>query len=415
MKKMYGWICLWTVSLLLAATGCVQPVEIEPPAEREVFVKCVLDKGKEIQQVILLYSGGLGDKQFDPVMDAEVIVSGPTSMYPHPKDYAFQAISAGIYEGGMKPIDGGVYTLKVVIPGRDTLEAVTTMPQAFSISSHIFPPEVWLEEGNDNQPDMNPWAFFKCHKSYEQMKASGGRSLLSEMPGIIYCLDSLAHHHLYVLGRIEDASGAITPIKQLATNHLLVDKVNVNGKKYGVPNGAAVSGANPRQRYESYIKQCYSDLPLHDRYLRIDFPDNYDNGLRNIYQVVLSSGEEPEDVVKMDATRYFAVVGDFDYNIWGEYDHDNTHPVLYFCSVSEEYDSYLKSVQASLVEAEGDLLSTLYGESSGYTNICGGYGVFGAVNTMRHDCDVQKQYVFGGRKEGQYVSYPAYPALLPEL
>ena len=411
MKK-YGLLSLWTASLLLAATGCVQPVEIEPPAEREVFVKCILEYKNYIQRATLLYSGGIGEDYFEPVRDAVVTIGGVKA-----KDriYQFHNVGDGVYEARMEPQAGETYVLKAAIPGRDTLEAVTTIPQMFSVSSHIIPPEEWLEDGNDNQPDMNPWAFFKCHRSYEQMKASGGRSLLSEMPGIIYCLDSLVHHHLYVLGRMEDSSGVIAPITQLATNHQLADNVNVNGKKYGVPNSAAISGANPRQRYESSIKQCYAELLLHDGYLRIDFPDNYDNGLRNIYQVILSSGQEPDEVVKIDAKRYFAVVGDFDYNIWKEYDHDNAHPVLYFCSVSEEYDRYLKSVQASLVDAEGDLLSTLYGDSEGYSNILGGRGVFGAINTIRHDCDVRKQYVFGGRKEGQYVPYPAYPALLPEL
>lgn len=415
MKK-YSRIFPLVAILLMAATGCVQPVEIQPSEEREVFVKCILEKGKEKQQAILLYSGGIGDERFDPVMEAEVVLSGPTRSYPRTKSYPMHHIGDGVYEAAFEPIDGGAYTLQAFIPGRDTLEAVTTMPQAFSISSHIVPPEVWLEEGNDNQPDLNPWAFFKCHQAYEQMKASGGRSLLSEMPGLLFRLDSLSHHHLYVLGRMEDASGVVAPITQLATNHRLVDNVNVNGKKYGLSRGAEMSAANPRERYDIYIKQGYAELSLHDGYLRIDYPVNYDNGLRNIYQVILPSGsEEPEDVEIIDATRYFAVVGDFDYGYWGTFDKQEPHPVLYFCSVSEEYDRYLKTVQASLADAEGDLLSTLYGDSGGYSNIRGGYGVFGAISTLRHDCDVQKQYVFGGPKEGYFVPYPAYPALLPEL
>ena len=258
MKK-YSRIFPLVAILLMAATGCVQPVEIQPSEEREVFVKCILEKGKEKQQAILLYSGGIGDERFDPVMEAEVVLSGPTRSYPRTKSYPMHHIGDGVYEAAFEPIDGGAYTLQAFIPGRDTLEAVTTMPQAFSISSHIVPPEVWLEEGNDNQPDLNPWAFFKCHQAYEQMKASGGRSLLSEMPGLLFRLDSLSHHHLYVLGRMEDASGVVAPIIQLATNHRLVDNVNVNGKKYGLSRGAEMSAANPRERYDIYIKQGYAE------------------------------------------------------------------------------------------------------------------------------------------------------------
>lgn len=415
MMKKYGLIILWTASLLLAATGCVQPVEIAPPAEREVFVKCVLEKGKDTQRAVLLYSGGIGEEDFKPVENATLVINGPVKSYSRKKDYRFNHIGNGVYEVSLEPVDGGEYSLKVAIPGRDTLEAVTRMPQSFSVSSLIIPPEIWLEEGNDNKPDLNPWAFFKCHISYERMRASGGRSLLSEMPGMIFHLDSLAHHHLYVLGRIEDSSGVIAPITQFATNHKLVDKVNANGKKYGLYMDAEISGASSRQRYDVYTKQCYSDLSLHDGYLRIDFPEDYDNGLRDIYQVILSSGQEPEEAVRIDATRYFAVVGDFNYEYWGTFDRQKPHPVLYFCSLSEEYDRYLKSVRALFTNAEGDLLTTLYRESSGYSNIRSGYGVFGAVSALRHDCDLQKEYVFGGRKKGQYVPYPAYPAPLPEL
>lgn len=55
MKRAYRFI-LCVAVLIVAVSGCVQPVEIEPPADRDVFVKCIL-MNDTVQTVTLLYSG----------------------------------------------------------------------------------------------------------------------------------------------------------------------------------------------------------------------------------------------------------------------------------------------------------------------------------------------------------------------
>ena len=399
---------VFLAGFMLAAQGCVMPVEIAPPAERQVFVKCILEKGNPILRATLLYSGGIGEKYFEPVEDAVVTVGGVATKG---RDYQFQYIGEGVYEVGMEPKDGETYSLKVAIPGRDTLEATTTVPEYFSIESDMNPPEEWLLELDD--PDynvdlwMNPWGDAWVRDTYWLMKEAGRTCLLCEMPGIIFRMDTLSHHHLYVLGRMEESTGVVGHIRELATNHLLVDNVNANVRTYHMEDEPACPDTARRPRYERMTKRYYEGLPLHDGYLRIDYPKNYDNGLRNVQLI----GRHPDsEIAYMDARRYFAVVGDFEYNIWGAYDHKEAHPVLYFCSVSEEYDRYLRKVQAAIADAKGDLLSTLYGEAGGYSNVRGGYGVFGAVSTLRHDCDLK----YGWGQYVGYVSYPAYLSLLPE-
>ena len=399
--------------LLMAATGCVQPVEIEPPAEREVFVKCILEKGSYKQRVVLLYSGGIGEDHFEPVTEATVNISGDKRFY------AFQHMGNGVYEGRMEPVDGETYTLKAAIPGRDTLVASTTMPRFFSVTFQIVPPEEWLT-GEGVYPEgrfffwvdrwINPWYKTYSPEAYDMMKEAGDSSLHCEMPGIIFEVDSLEQHHLYILGREEDSTGVVASIRHLATNHLLVDHVNANGRKYHVEDTPAFPDTARRPKYERLIKKHYEGLALHDGYLRIDYPVNYDNGLRNIHHLHYYPEYPGEDII--DVRRYFTVVGDFEYNYWGSYNWKEKHPVLYFCTVSEEYDRYLRSVQSALVDREGDLLSTLYGESGGYSNVRGGCGVFGATSTIRYDCDLQLgmpvPMVLG------WVPYPLSRSLLPE-
>ena len=415
MKK-HCMLTLLAVGLLLAAAGCVQPVEIVPPEEREVFVKCILEKGATHQQVLLLYSGGIGEDQFEPVTNATVTING----------HKFENLGEGLYERHMEPRDGETYTLQVDIPGRERLEATTTMPGYFTFQSIMIPPEERTKEIGAiwNTLSYYPYLFDflwmqnLVMSSYEQAKQLGGKTLNAEMPGMLFRLDSLswgniyplrAHHHLYILGRMEDSTGIIAPIRELATNHLLVDKVNENGRSYQVATEPAIPDTAIKPKYERIIKKYYEGLALHDGYLRIDYPENYDNGLRNVYETRhFSSFEKPYTI---DVTRYFVVVGDFEYNYWGTTDLKQAHPVLYFCSVSEEYDRYLRSVQAALADAEGDLISTLYGEASGYSNVRGGYGVFGAISTLRHDCDLK----WGVDGNIGYVPYSPYPSRLPAL
>lgn len=418
MMRKYGLIILWTASLLLAATGCVQPVEIAPPAEREVFVKCVLEKGKDTQRAVLLYSGGIGEEDFKPVENATLVVNGPVKSYSRNKDYGFHHIGNGVYEVPLDPVDGAEYRLKVAIPGRDTLEATTRMPSAFTISVDFNPPEVWFQNefvlfpyGDEMtyywvDPWVNPWIPYS-KDAYDRFKKEGRGLLCVEMPGMIFQLDSLDNRHLYILGRIEDSTGVISPIRELATNHMLADNVNANARSYQVEDEPAVPDTARRPRYERAIHRYYRGLPLHDAYLRIDCPADFDNGLRDIVLLF-----DEYDAHFIEASRYFTIVGSFEYNIWGSYDPDKAHPVLYFCSVSEEYDRYLQSVQGSLVAAEGDLLSSLYGVAGGYSNIRGGYGVFGAVSALRHNCDL-KRGVWDFRF--CFVPYSPYPAPLPEL
>ena len=411
MKKSRRFIIGVFVIGALSATGCIQPVEIAPPVEKQIFVKCILDSGTEIQRATLYYSGGTGQDSFEPVTDAEVTVSG----------VPFQSVGDGVYEGLMKLGSDMIYQLKVFVPGFDTLEATTRVPEFFYVGSDFNPPEQWLEDDAYNEVDLNPWSLMISNTASRRMHARGGRSLSSVMPGMVYWVSSTGGpHHLYVLGRMEDSTGVIAPISQLATNSQLVDNVNANGKTYRAQGDASLMNNDRKLKYERDIASHYEGLALHDGYLRIDIPDNYDNGLRNVYNLLYPalSGINPDDNPhwdpSLDVSRYFSVVGDFNYNIWGKYDWKLPHPVLYFCSVSEEYDRYLRSVQASLAEKKGDLLTTLYQENAEYSNIRGGHGVFGAVITLRHDCDL---YHVPGWVEGTfyYDWYGAYGGQLPEI
>ena len=412
--KWFGPACL---ALLLA--GCIQPVSIMPP-DRAVAVKCILTNDT-LQTVSLFYSGAIGATVFDPVENASVEVSESGG-----RVHAFSYEGEGRYLCDFRPFPGKDYRLQVVIPGGDTLSATTTFPQEMRIQSQFFPPSIYVDESywdleNITMEDASrfnklfPWGYGISRKQIEEVRRRVDASVLARMPGIVYYLDSPYPDAMYIVG-INEIDGKKVRARALATNHLFVDHANQSKSGYRCAPDADTS---IHRRYEDAMGASYNGLPLHTDYLRIAVPtDEYDNGLGSIPRIVHNMvGASQDDV---DASPFFVVVGDIAYNYWWE-DARSYRSSLYFCAVSPEYDHYMQDCWKQTVSAEGDLLATLYVDASRiYTNVQGGYGVFGAMNVLRHDCDLQRIPAGTGSPLTRIpfdccLAYPAYTAPLPEL
>lgn len=421
----------FVILLLSMMKGCIQPVEITPPEKRAVIVKSILMYGAT-PTVELYYSGAVGGTHFDPVEDAQVMIStraGNVYQLNYEKD--------GRYRGGFLPNPGQSYHLTVLVPGRDTITATTTIPEKFEMMSAFFPPEEWLEDSDQvlrslyipelSKPDfpiydfeeyyrIYPWAFSKSGKAIEEMRSKGGSSMLDLMPGMVFSMVSSWPRVMYIIATREEG-GKMVQAKHLATNHRLVDNDNLGDKMYHSEDNVT-SEPSLRQQFEREIGTHYEGLPLHDDYLRIVSDGDYDNGLGRVYRLVYRGSAALPDDYLHDASSFFTVVGDFPYNYWGE-DREGLHASLYFCSVSEEYDLYLQDCHRQIASMKGDILTSLYSNATNnYTNVHGGFGIFGAMYVLRHDCDQE-------RRPGMvppimvttdyYGEYPPYPAQLPEL
>lgn len=414
------------LNLLLLIAGCIQTVEVHSPEEREIVVKCIL-MNDEVPTVELFYSGAVGDTHFDPVEDAQVMIStraGATYRCNHEKN--------GRYIGDFRPNPNQTYHLIVLVPGRDTISATTTIPEKFEMETAFFPPEEWLDDSDRlledlfipelSTPDfpiydwqeynrIYPWSLGK--KGVNEMRSTGGSSLMDLMPGMIFRLVDSWPRVMYIVGTREEG-GRMVRVKQLATNHLLVDNANLGEYVYHSGDDAAID-TSLQVRFEHAIDSRYEGLSLHDNYLRLVSDGDYDNGLGMVYRLV-NRGQVFD--LFCDASPYFSVVGDFSYNYWGTND-ERLRSSLYFCSVSEEYDLYLQDCQRQITAMKGDVLASLYSNATNnYTNIKGGFGIFGAMYVLRHDCDLTKKP--GGVPpmyaiSDYYEEYPPYPAPLPEL
>jgi len=421
---------LFGILWLFMMAGCIQPVEITPPAERAIIVKSILMNGA-IPTVELYYSGAVGDTNFDPVEDAQVMIAtraGSVYQLNHEKN--------GRYLGSFIPNPNQTYHLTVLVPGRDTISATTTIPEKFEMNSAFFPPEEWLEDSDRvlkdllipelSTPDfpfydweeynrIYPWGFRKIGKAVEEMRSTGGSSLMGLMPGMIFSVVSSWPRVMYIVGTKEEG-GKTVRVKHLATNHLLADNANLGETVYRSEDNVTVD-TPLRQQFERAVGTRYEGLPLHDDYLRIISDGDYDNGLREVYSLISRSSVYNNNYLH-DASPFFSVVGDFTYNYWGE-DGAGRHSSLYFCSVSEEYDLYLQDCHRQIADRKGDILTSLYSNATNnYTNVHGGFGIFGAMYVLRHDCDLKWQPGMVPplmTNSDYYGEYPPYPAQLPEM
>lgn len=324
MKRAYRFI-LCVAVLIAAVSGCVQPVEIEPPADRDVFVKCIL-MNDTVQTVTLLYSGAIGAERFEPVEEAEVYLLGPEKvrLICHP-------VGDGRWECDIRPKAGGEYELHVQIPGRQPISANTTFPKSFVFASKAFAPIRWYQDVIDhhigetfhslipsclgavrkyipNYDEIVP-PITRTHSSgpdpevLVRIAEAGGTTLQQMMPGMAFLVEAEEDVVFYVLGTTLDEQGKRIWIDKLGTNHSGLDLSNlaedplsfsdkgIKDKDLYVPEGFPFYAPKQdvftpypenREIYDQAILAAYEGQPLCDGYLRIVSKKGYSNGKNSI-------------------------------------------------------------------------------------------------------------------------------------
>lgn len=380
---------LLTLLLDLLLSACSDPVEISWKGERQVSVYCILTRDS-LQMVKLSWVPSLQEGQEEWVDDAQVMIKDKWYAYPGKK------VNDGEWAVSLTPMPGETYWLEIKLPDGKIITAETTCPnEKILVEADVYQPEIWLEEELENlrqqQPplayDLGVCQFFN-ESLYRQFKEKKDVTTLHhEMPGLVFLLED--NVICYITAAFHHRDGQLTSIRYLATNHAEVDNFNVIKKQYLFEDYYLPSGNELRDRYDQSTYSKYNGLVMHDSFLRIEQTQDYDNGLRNVYPVsghVFSPINAFEPI--KTANKYFTVVGSFenavfDKNIGPEDD----YTVLYFSSVTKEYDRYLKYLYEQKKKAEEDLLTSLYSDNTDIPgNIEGGTGIFGAIRVKAFSC-----------------------------
>ena len=144
------------------------------------------------------------------------------------------------------------------------------------------------------------------------------------------------------------------------------------------------------------LSKEYSDLPLHLNFLRIVYPEG---GYRNVYSLSDpdQSYRENGDAVwrkswEDNMLDFYTFPSPFTFQLFADFNLDDPYTWQYtahklstgwvvfeFHNVSEEYDSFLRTLYKSgYNDVFGDLTENLYNREGVFSNIKGGTGIFGA-------------------------------------
>ena len=122
------------LSMAVVLTGCVETIVMDPgEKDLPVVVNCLLNPNDTTHTLYLSYMKGKSAEEYLPVSDAEVFMEcsniGKWRMeFHYVEGNRWESIGANFVQAY------GIYNLFVVIPGRDTIRASTTIPQRYRYS-----------------------------------------------------------------------------------------------------------------------------------------------------------------------------------------------------------------------------------------------------------------------------------------
>ena len=370
---------------------CSDPVSIEWQGDREVVVSCILTRDT-VQTVNLSYSSSMQDGKVEFVDSAEVVISGI---------YVYNGYKSGPGEWTVpcQPLPGKEYQLEVRLPDGRVLLAETRFPEILALNSvELYQPESWLYEEEENwllpvedeneryllTKDLPLFCRHFDEKLFNEFKrAEHATSFHHEMPGLLFRLEP--NVVCYISAAFHEKGGELAPIRYLATNHLEVDNFNVTKLRYRFDDYASISGNALRDRYDRETFPRYDGLAMHDGFLRIVQTEGYDNSLKDVYQVSIPPFSGADQFLPIEAAnQFFTVVGSYASTVFDKnVSPDDAYPMLFFSTVSEEYDRFLKYVYEKGIKIQEDLISSIYSDSRDLPgNIEGGYGIFGSIGVQ---------------------------------
>lgn len=362
---------------MLSLAACVEDLAIDPGSAEAVAVDCVL-KMQETQTLRLYRLKESYGSEAQAIEDATVTLSAYDS-----KSGDFLPVAEFEHSDGMEwratymPKYGVAYRLTVNVSGNDPITAETR-----------FPADLKLVEDNEYITVKDLTSYFGiqdsaqfCVSSYKIYK----NVRLVNKEEIRLYQDSCK---LWVFPHVDSEQsysgyqfhGASEPyVKLVATDHPFVDKFNlVTGSVSELEWCNHPIIPIEQQYYSPFMKfRIYNisqwpiiicpDLPLHDSFLRIAHPADFENH---------------SDPYRPD--QGFYIIADY-----SETYHDRSlgkYPIAYCIPriiethfVSEEYDAYLKDLYAANADVDNFILSA-YEVKHIRSNVAGGYGIFGADN-----------------------------------
>lgn len=404
-------------------TSCIQDLTIDFRTESGVAVDCVL-KMQETQTLrlyMLKEIYGAGERA---ITDATVILSAFDEDSGEYSDVAeFKHQEGMTWSAFYLPEYGVKYKLTVNLPGKGLITAETRFPEDLRLLEyHGFYDLNNLQKffGTvDSASFLTP--YYEIHKaktvmSLREKEISSDSSRFKFVNGkpvpfkdyrevyqdscklwVFPHVDSEYEFHdhpdsiwfeRYKYPERYDFRGASKPyVEFAATDHPFVDKFNLAAgsvsdlKWCNLPIKEFVTGLESWKRLYSNLSQwpvvICPDLPLHHSFLRIAHPANFVN---QKYEHEVKYDNSIKDIVEIPPTKHkFYIIAEYSESFGIDW---RSLRCYLSCTiethfVSEEYDSYLRDLY-SAKGAVGNFILSAYETKHIYSNVIGGYGIFGA-------------------------------------
>ena len=124
------------LSLMMALTGCVETIVMDPHGEMPAVVYCVLSNQSDVQTLDL--SAAETPSGFKPEMKAKEVVVTASSRERH----VFESAGGTRWTAGFRPGHGKRYTLRILLESGETLTAETTFPDSVAVNDTYWVSEV---------------------------------------------------------------------------------------------------------------------------------------------------------------------------------------------------------------------------------------------------------------------------------
>ena len=325
MQKIISDICF----LLVLASGlcsCVQDVILDAKEEPLLAVSCVLSQDS-VQTLMLSWTKGASEAEAPRVTEAAAVL---TDLTENREAGHFVHTGEGFWQLKYTPVPGHRYRLDVTVPGQEPVWAEQTVPEAPAVVS-----------------------IYSKRPEYPNIPKHGdkwGLQYSSSFPRAVW---AWAENY-------DAEQQKRVPVDKICTDYPNVDNINLSGELFENSNWPFGGEPMPSGSSGAYNEFCTYGHPFHRRFLR--FPQS-------------------------DSQKVFSIDGKFKGSYYNYDDDSPREPsaeegVLYFASLSDEYDHYLceafKYYQAEI----SDDLSSIYIRDNVYSNIHGGVGIFGAYTQI---------------------------------
>ena len=356
-----GGLAIVSVCLLY---GCIEDIDLNPGDAPKVVVNCLL-KESDIQTMEIYYTSESLDGDRKPVENAKVLLSAYDEFVTE-----FQHDSGCMWSARYKPKNGSQYKLKVIVDG-DTLSAQTRFPDDVQVCT--YGRGRYADSSSRFGRDIYLYYSYELRVISNEIEITPGMTYSQISDYFIYGTAYRKACHLWIFphnlnrGDYEHYIG---------TTHTKADNFNilplyVKDLPCFSRDSIIAMESWVRERLAWYPKRL-ADIPMHDSFVRIDIPDNYDNG---------KTQEELSDTPVYSPSA-FALAREFPIQLDSNFE-DPYKAVLYdVYFLSDEADQYFKDVYQRNINKDNFVFE--YDTDNVYSNINGGLGIFGAI-TMREN------------------------------